>query len=1419
MLSAQSEKETVGEMAPSEKLSDGEEAGPSDYEEEEGMSDAEENCSDDDDDELGGTRVNVDITRALRTLREGTFEGVANDYASDDAAGTSEWRAQARGSCVGSTSDRCVGAGDSPGNEAPGVQKAAAAEASAASTPDNEQQGGRFVGSIKGEEGPDCLVQVQGAVVLTRAPSSSSGKPQYQHSFSPRPLTDARIIAEAHAPEYAPFSFSRSSSNASGDEYGFYAQGEVQRITADDGFDLEEALVLQEGGLFTDRQRRWMKIPDGDPGPCSPCARPASALPSKQRKGKKNKWRSPFWVPFSVIVAALPACDSPQVPMARAQQDDSKRKHMEAKVAECERAAAKAVAQGRFMGAIEAVENNIRHRARGGLESPSQLLCMLQATAFLCGAYAVECIHRKQVDEAELLLEHAESLTRKGVLKKCRETDLVRCGLRAATFNVNALLHRQMGEHSKSFRMLQRALKIARQKQGLEVMEAATLTNMGSVLMSQGQLPDAITIVGASLSLLSKHELEAARAWESEVSLHQYISSGDVPSTEAGGRAGRSARINAIWAMVAMSHHNRGAMHEAAKRSDVACHNYERALEIAHQYLGPSSHTATVISAALSAQQPGSPRSRGASDKLQPTPEKKLSRSGGRPPVTSTSADGDAPQRSTRRRPDPVQVEASSSWAVVRSPDSVHRTLVESCGYVHWGHAPTGLRHKQEKEERLKNGANNKAGAANGAILPTLLYFNDSPRIDGLGLPAPLLHKGANSSGVGHKKPSGSASGGNTHTHAGMASGASADEGVVRADADLMGRAGPRKYRSSNSLALVRSLSCPVSESTTKAVGGSIERCTLQTREASTDKKTDCGVTKHLPQVKKTLPAPTDSGAPPTLTREKTPLHNPPVGTVASAVPLPDEKEPCIQRSLSANFANNTVMNSKPVISEVASDGGWGAGGAVGRETGQAVQRALEKRPAMLNGNGALFNALAFPSAGGGSLCRGKEGGHDNVKKSQPSWGGVGTVASGRAMREVVEVRNDDGDYGKRAKTVAGAGGKAKGSQRDESVRNECVEETLSFLLGRGSCGALRISTAVSVGKGESATPAYHQHDAPQAGLSVAGAASDAQPQQPAWTRVPSTRSDTSRPGTSCADLLQREGDNLNSLEREADERVRRLLGEANPEWEPKTYHHAVQGRVDGSCAASRDRFGVCQLALTPLDSDSSDVSNAETSSHPHHSHQPQAQRHARLRVRPQQQQQQQQQQQAQYQPSGFSQWCGRGNGPGQLVPRPPATSSGGKDEKQRRNGVETVQLLLNRVNKTRGNADAQAGGIPAAPMQCDSMKTRAEDVDMLRIVCSRQQATDAREGVVRASWHAGLEVHRGGDAPSTVRGVEERGDSARREFYMKSRVGSQRTSAVRVLPDVLGAASLPDVHHSSIARSAAEGGSRQQAVRASLPR
>jgi len=450
----------AGEGEDDSMWGDGEEE---EEEEEECMSDAEENFSDEDEDqdELGGTQVNVDITRRLWTLREGTFEGVDGVYGLDEDGGSPKWRARVRPgadpepACPGAAVSSAGGPPESHTGAAKESLIAAAADASAATTPDTVRGGGRLADSSAlassesngededaGDADADGAVRTQGSLVVVSAATEAAA---FQHSLSPRPLTSATVVAAAHPPQYGPLT--RCPSNHSGDEYGFYAEeGAVQRITADDGFDLEKALELQEDGLFTDRQRRWMKIPDGEPGPRSPQARPSSALPPHRTKGKRKKWRSPIWVPFSVIVAALPACDSPQVPVRKAPQDDAKRKHVEQKVAECERQAAKAVAQGRFMDAIQAVETNIRHRARGGIESPSQLLCMLQATAFLCGAYAVECIHRKQLDEAEQLLEHAEGLTRKSVLKKCRETDLVRCGLRAATFSVNALRHRQVEE-------------------------------------------------------------------------------------------------------------------------------------------------------------------------------------------------------------------------------------------------------------------------------------------------------------------------------------------------------------------------------------------------------------------------------------------------------------------------------------------------------------------------------------------------------------------------------------------------------------------------------------------------------------------------------------------------------------------------------------------------------------------------------------------------------------------------------------------------------------------------------------------------------------------------------------------------------------------------------------------------------------
>ena len=58
---------------------------------------------------------------------------------------------------------------------------------------------------------------------------------------------------------------------------------------------------------------------------------------------------------------------------------------------------------------------------------------MLQSVAYLCTAYAVECIARKDFVQAKALLDRGTQLTHKRLLKKCKVTELVRVGLRVAT--------------------------------------------------------------------------------------------------------------------------------------------------------------------------------------------------------------------------------------------------------------------------------------------------------------------------------------------------------------------------------------------------------------------------------------------------------------------------------------------------------------------------------------------------------------------------------------------------------------------------------------------------------------------------------------------------------------------------------------------------------------------------------------------------------------------------------------------------------------------------------------------------------------------------------------------------------------------------------------------------------------------------
>ena len=858
---------------------------PEEQDDEKQMSDAGDFSDGDDElDELRGTQVNVDvqeITRRFFTLREGTFEGIDGEYVTDDKNSSPKWRKRVATQAM--DADVISHCSDvphvSPADDAPACDDVAVStNLSAASTPEVATERGRVLAS--GAPTESVAQNRAGHDALAAQMAARTGFSNF--SLEPRPLTDSAVVAAAHWPVYGDITapHRQSGGGRSGDEYGFYCDRGVTLVqdkspAVDAGeFDLEAALALQPDAVFTARQQRWMNIAADsaaaqvDPSRSrSPHGSPPWHAPGRRREDERG--RTPIWVPFSVIVAALPACDSPQVPGAKANLDEFKRAQMLAKVSDCERQAAKAVAQGRFVHAIEAVENNIRLRARGGLDSPAQLICMLQATAFLCGAYATESIQRRSWDEAAALLDKAQELTRKGVLRKCRETDLVRCGLRAATFHVHALLHRQMGCHGQAVRMLQRALKVTRQKQGLEVTEAATLINLGSVsprpalpvcaciyarnvcmrggvhvaflhayvcgrvylcvlaqvLLAQGQLTDAMTIAGAALSLLSNHEVEAAKAWACEATLQGKSAArvgGAGAGAGAGGRAGRSARMNALWAMVAVSRHNLGTMHETACRMEAARSNYQHALEVAVQYLGADSRIAAIVSAAVQAL------------------------SG---PVTA-QVTGSAPslasngRKCPRQRPAAVLLSGEEGAGVeeqIVSPDSLHRSLVESCGvgYMHWGHAPTELRVK--KDDRVKNAGAARQGAA-GVILPTLLSFDDArgaPRVDGLGLPAPLAgmaraplpsaapepgggwggggveaRSAALASEAGTKVAGGTRTGGGMTSPPGLPA-ALAPPPVASAEADEAELAGTRKAlggasASLRSVGLSRAASCPI---------------------------------------------------------------------------------------------------------------------------------------------------------------------------------------------------------------------------------------------------------------------------------------------------------------------------------------------------------------------------------------------------------------------------------------------------------------------------------------------------------------------------------------------------------------------------------------------------------------------------------
>lgn len=252
-------------------------------------------------------------------------------------------------------------------------------------------------------------------------------------------------------------------------------------------------------------------------------------------------WGCQMWVPLSVMVAALPACESPSIGGAGGGgHDGGKRELMARRVKECERRAYALSSRGMFVAAVEAVEENLVLRTRMGTDSPQELVCMLQSVAYLCNAYAVECVSRLDHKQARVLVDKAVGLTRKKLLKKCKVTELVRVGLRAATFNTAAFVHSSLergsapsfrylqralltattdvtSDHSCVFRYLQRALlAVRRHRSGLEVVEAATLVNMSALLIAQGNVDDAVTVTGAAADLVATLAPETKAAWDRE---------------------------------------------------------------------------------------------------------------------------------------------------------------------------------------------------------------------------------------------------------------------------------------------------------------------------------------------------------------------------------------------------------------------------------------------------------------------------------------------------------------------------------------------------------------------------------------------------------------------------------------------------------------------------------------------------------------------------------------------------------------------------------------------------------------------------------------------------------------------------------------------------------------------------------------
>ena len=299
----------------------------------------------------------------------------------------------------------------------------------------------------------------------------------------------------------------------------------------------------------------------------------AAAAAAASRPGGWG-WGCQMWVPLSVMVAALPACESPTMAGGACGKgkgkDSAKRELMSKRIAECERRASAMSSKGCFVNAIEAVEENILLRARMGGESGQQLVCMLQSVAYLCNAYAVESISRGDSRQAKELIDKAIGLTRKRLLKKCKVTELVRVGLRAATFNTAAFMHWSIekgsngaGNYTCAFRFLQRSLRAVRKhRSGLEVVEAATLTNMAALLIMRGSVGDAVTVTSASIDLLKTLCPETQAAWDREF------------TSPTLGCSGRCARLTAVWGIYAVTELNRGVAHEECGNDSSAEESY-----------------------------------------------------------------------------------------------------------------------------------------------------------------------------------------------------------------------------------------------------------------------------------------------------------------------------------------------------------------------------------------------------------------------------------------------------------------------------------------------------------------------------------------------------------------------------------------------------------------------------------------------------------------------------------------------------------------------------------------------------------------------------------------------------------------------------------------------------------------------------